>query len=216
MRVWIAGATGLTGNALLSQVLREPRFDRVVAFVRKPLQIVDPKLTEQPAEFERLREINPGFVDVAFCCLGTTIKKAGSEAAFRRVDHDYVLAFAQAAKAHGASHVGVVSSTNADPQSRVFYSRVKGETERDLQALGLPSLAIYRPSLLLGDRPEQRTGENVAAVVLPLLSPLLFGPFKKYRPIRGATVARAMWRKALEGQPGVAIYESDAIEEMGK
>jgi uncharacterized protein YbjT (DUF2867 family) len=216
VRSWIAGATGLTGAALLSQLLREPQVDRVVAFVRRPLTVVDPKLAECPADFERLRELNPGFVDGAYCCLGTTIRTAGSEAAFRQVDHDYVLAFASAAKAHGATHFSLISSVGADAKSRVFYSRVKGETERDLRQIGFESLAIYRPSILLGDRQEARSGERMGIVAMQLASPLMLGPFRKYRPIRVDTVAKAMLRESLKDKRGVTVYESDAIEELGK
>ena len=216
MRAWIAGATGLTGSALLSQLLREPRYDRVVAFVRRPLAMVDPKLTEASADFDHLREGNPGFVDAAFCCLGTTIKTAGSEAAFRKVDHDYVLAFAAAAKAHGAAHFGVVSSIGADATSRIFYSRVKGETERDLAELGFHSLAIYRPSILVGRRQEKRTPERVGIIVMSAAAPLMLGPLQKYRPIRVTMVAGAMLRNSLEAKPGVEIYESDVIERLGQ
>ncbi|MBY0506222.1 MAG: oxidoreductase [Bryobacteraceae bacterium] len=214
MRAWIAGATGLTGSALLSLLLREPRYDRVVAFVRRPLTIVDPKLTETAADFTNLREANPGFVDAAFCCLGTTIKTAGSEAAFRQVDHDYVLAFAAAAKAHGAQHFGVVSSLGADAQSRIFYNRVKGETERDLAALGFASLGIYRPSILVGGRQESRPGERAGILLMQAASPLMLGPIRKYRPIRVTTVAGAMLRQSLEAKPGVEIYESDGIQSL--
>lgn len=216
MRAWLAGATGLTGSALLSLLLREPSYDRVVAFVRRPLTIVDPKLTEAAADFAHLRENNPGFVDAAFCCLGTTLKTAGSEAAFRQVDHDYVLAFAAAAKAHGAAHFGVVSSLGADANSRILYSRVKGETERDLQQLGFTSLAIYQPSILMGGRQETRPGERIAIILMQAASPLMLGPIRKYRPIQVTTVVRAMLRQSLAAQPGAAIYESDAIQTLGQ
>ena len=216
MRVWIAGATGLTGTALLNELLREPQFDRVVAFVRRPLAVVDHRLTEAPADFEHLREGNPGFVDAAFCCLGTTIKTAGSEAAFRRVDHDHVLAFAAAAKAHGARHFGVVSALGANVTSRIFYNRVKGETERDLRQLAFASLAIYQPSFLIGNRQEQRPGERAGMILAQILSPLMLGPLKKYRAIRVTTIAKAMLRQALAAKIGVEVVESDVIEELGK
>ncbi len=216
MRAWIAGATGLTGTALLDELLHEPQFDRVVAFVRRPLSVVDHKLTETPADFDHLREGNPGFVDAAFCCLGTTIKTAGSEAAFRRVDHDYVLAFAEAAKAHGAGHLGVVSSMGADATSRIFYNRVKGETERDLKQLGFTSLAIYQPSILLGNRKEQRPMERAGIMVAQALSSLMLGPLRKYRAIRVTTIAKAMLRQSLVAQNGAEVYESDVIETLGK
>ena len=216
MRARIAGATGLTGAALLTELLREPRFDRVVAFVRRPLAIVDHKLAEMPADFEHLREANPGFVDAAFCCLGTTIKTAGSEAAFRLVDHDYVLAFATAAQAHGAAHFGVISSMGADATSRIFYNRIKGETERDLRQLGFASLAIYQPSILVGNRQEERPVERVGVMVAQALSPLMLGPLRKYRAIRVTTIAKAMLRQSLADKNGAEVYESDVIEELGK
>lgn len=216
MRAWIAGATGLTGTALLNELLREPRFDRVVAFVRRPLALVDPKLAEAPANFEHLREGNPGFVDAAFCCLGTTIKAAGSEAAFRQVDHDYVLAFAAAAQAHGATHFAVISSIGAGVHSRIFYNRTKGETERDLQNLGFASLAIYRPSFLVGNRPEQRRAERIGSIVAQVVSPLLLGPLKKYRAICADTLAQAMLRQSLLANSGTGVYESDVIQELGR
>ncbi len=216
MRAWIAGATGLTGAALLDALLREPQIDRVVAFVRRPLSMVDHKLTEASADFEHLREGNPGFVDVAFCCLGTTIKTAGSEAAFRQVDYDYVLAFATAAKAHGARHFGVVSSMGADVTSRVFYNRVKGETERDLRPISFSSLAIYRPSILVGNRQEQRSAERIGIILLQAAAPLMLGPLEKYRPIRVTTVARAMLRQSLKGETGTKVYESSVIEILGQ
>ena len=216
MRVWIAGATGLTGAALLDQLLHEPQFDRVVAFVRRPLAVVDHKLTEAPADFLHLREANHGFVDVAFCCLGTTIKIAGSEAAFRLVDHDYVLAFAAAAKAHGAGHFGVISAMGADATSRIFYNRVKGETERDLRQLGFASLAIYQPSILVGNRQEQRPAERIGIILAQALSPLMLGPLRKYRAIRVTTIAKAMLRQSLAAKSGAETYESNVIEELGQ
>ena len=216
MRAWIAGATGLTGAALLDELLREPQMDRVVAFVRRPLSVVDHKLTETPVDFEHLREGNHGFVDAAFCCLGTTIKTAGSEAAFRLVDHDYVLAFADAAKAHGAGHFGVVSARGADATSRIFYNRVKGETERDLRQLGFASLAIYQPSILVGNRQQQRPAERIGTILAQALSPLMLGPLRKYRAIRVTTIAKAMLRQSLTAKSGVEVYESDVIEELGQ
>jgi uncharacterized protein YbjT (DUF2867 family) len=214
VKTWLSGATGLTGAALLNQLLNEPKFDRVIAFVRKPLHVVHPKLVESPADFEHMNETS--FVDTVFCCLGTTIKTAGSEAAFRKVDYAYILAYAQAAKARGATHFSVISSIGADPNSRVLYSKVKGETERDLQRIGFQSLAIYRPSLLLGDRKEERSGEQYATIAMRVFKPLMLGPLKKYRAIHVNTVARAMLREALSPRPGTNIYESDLIEVMGK
>jgi uncharacterized protein YbjT (DUF2867 family) len=139
-----------------------------------------------------------------FCALGTTIRTAGSRAAFRRVDHDYVVSLARLARAHGARHFLLVSSVGADPRSRVFYSRVKGEVESAVQTLGYPSLTIVRPSLLLGPRSEFRLGE---ALVKPL------GPLfpRRYRPVHARAVAATMIRAALEDRSGVRIVESREI-----
>jgi len=154
--------------------------------------------------------------DDAYCCLGTTIRQAGSPEKFRAVDHAAVLAFAWAARRRGAQRFFVVSSLGADPGSRVFYSRVKGETEQALQVLDFQTLAIFRPSLLLGHRVRPRLGERVFAALLWVADPLLLGPLRKYRSIRADVVARAMLRCSFgEGARGVLVYLSDEIQDLG-
>jgi uncharacterized protein YbjT (DUF2867 family) len=150
-----------------------------------------------------------------FCCLGTTIKKAGSQEAFRRVDYEYPLNVARLAAQWEDAHFLVVSSVGADAGSGVFYSRVKGELEKAVQALPLAGAHIFRPSLLLGERGEVRLGERMAAVAAKPLSLLLFGPLRKYRPIHARTVAQAMLRVAREGRRGVEILESNRIASLG-
>ena len=150
-------------------------------------------------------------VDDVFCCLGTTIKQSGSQEAFRRVDHDYVVALAGAGLRAGATQFLLVSAIGADPASRMFYSRVKGEAEGAVRRLPYRGVQIFRPSLLLGERAEFRLGERIAALVAPLLSLALVGPLRRYRPVRAETVARAMVHIAKEAPRGSNVFEYDAI-----
>ncbi|MGE8437668.1 nucleoside-diphosphate sugar epimerase [Pseudomonas sp. 1239] len=206
--ILIAGATGLTGEHLLDRLLNEPTVSRVLAPTRRPLA-EHPHLENpvgDPAVF--LPQLS-GRVDIAFCCLGTTIKQAGSETAFRAVDLDMVVAFSKRAREMGARHLLVVSAIGADPKSSVFYNRVKGEMEQALMAQDWPQLTIARPSVLLGERIEPRLGEQFAGP----LSRLLPG---KYRGIEACQLARALWRLALEEQDGVRIVESDELRKLGK
>ncbi|KIH81590.1 oxidoreductase [Pseudomonas batumici] len=206
--ILLAGATGLTGEHLLDRLLNEPTITRVLAPSRRPLA-EHPHLENpvgDPAVF--LPQLS-GRVDVAICCLGTTIKLAGSEEAFRAVDHDMVVAFGKRAREMGARHLIVVSSIDADPKSKVFYTRVKGEMEQSLRAQNWPQLTIARPSFLLGERIEPRLTEQLVAP----LSKLIPG---KYRGIEACQLARALWRLALEEQDGVRIVESDELRRLGK
>lgn len=200
----VAGGTGLVGGELVRQLAAHGEYARVTALVRRSADLPDP-VVPLAGDFERLEGVADQLgADHVFCALGTTIRKAGSRAAFRRVDHDYVVSLARLARAHGARHFLLVSSVGADPRSRVFYSRVKGEVEAAVQTLGYPSLTIVRPSLLLGPRSEFRLGE---ALVKPL------GPLfpRRYRPVHARAVAATMIRAALEGQPGMRIVESREI-----
>lgn len=208
----LAGATGLTGNLLLAELLANTHYSAVYALVRKSTLPAHQKLTERIVDFEHIGNLPK--IDDAFCCLGTTIKKAGSPEAFRQVDFDHVLNFARVAKAAGAARFIVISAIGADPKSRVFYSRVKGEMEAALSALGFTELHIFQPSFLVGDRTENRVGERIGIAAFQLLSPLLIGPARKYRSIRAGQVAHAMVVAAWAGKPGRQIYASDTIESM--
>lgn len=210
---WLAGASGLVGSLLLRNLLEEPECAAVVSFGRRPLGVTSPKLVERRVDFAALDVAGLAEPDVAFCTLGTTIAKAGSEAAFRAVDHDAVLAFANAARSAGARCFVVVTSLGASRTSRTFYSRVKGEVEEDLRALGFPSLAIAQPSLLLGDRAESRPAERVAIVASRLLSGVL-KPFSA-RPIEAAVVARALMALMQKAPSGVTVYPSGQLQILG-
>lgn len=210
----IAGATGLVGAELLRQLLENERYAEVTAYVRRPLPDRHPKLRTVVVDFDRLRDAAPDTrIDDAFCCLGTTLRNAGSREAFRRVDADYVIAFAQLMQRAGASCFVGVSAMGASPSSSVFYSRTKGEVEAAVQALGLARTCLVRPSFLVGARAESRPGERAGIAIASVLSPLLIGPLRKYRPIGVRTVARAMIVAALTGRTGP--IESDELERLG-
>ncbi|MBX3493994.1 MAG: oxidoreductase [Parvibaculum sp.] len=211
----IAGATGLVGGHLLKLLLADPQYSRVVAVTRRPLQgVASPKLEELVVDFDALDKslAQKDFpVDDAYCALGTTIKTAGSQEAFRKVDHDYIVAFAKAAKAGGSKRMMLVSSIGADPTSSVFYSRIKGETEQALGVLGFEALHIFRPGLLIGERTESRPAESIGKVVSPVLNALLLGPARAYRSIHAEYVARAMRAAASTGDTGRHIHTYDRM-----
>jgi uncharacterized protein YbjT (DUF2867 family) len=212
----LLGASGLVGGHCMRLLLAEPAYARVHAFVRRPLGHAHAKLAEHVVDFDRLDQSTVETrADDVFCCLGTTIAKAGSREAFRRVDHDYPLAAARVALRNGARRFLLVSALGADPRSRVFYNRVKGEVERAVSEIGFEGVVIFRPSLLLGERAERRRGEEMGKRVMGVVGPLLVGPLRKYRGIRAETVARAMVRLALSDPTGVRVVESDEIERLG-
>lgn len=207
----VVGATGLVGGYLVERLLADSRRTLVRVIGRRPLALTHGRLEQLGADLLSDGDWTAMLaVDDVFCCLGTTIKKAGSQAAFRAVDHGAVLRVAEAARARGAEQFLVVSSLGASPASRVFYNRVKGEMERDLAGLGFASCSVLRPSLLLGPRREPRLGERLAELVMRPLGPLL----GKYRPIHAAVVAEAMVRLAAGARPGFTVYESDRIAEV--
>lgn len=213
----LLGATGLVGGHVLDLLLADPAYTRVTVLGRRPVARMHPKLDQRTANFDRLREEHAiSFaVDDVFCCLGTTIAAAGSQDAFRRVDHDYVVSAARAAAEHGARRYLLVSAAGANARSRIFYNRVKGEAEDGVRAQALEGVAILRPSLLLGERAESRTGERWAQRIMPAMDWMMVGPLRRYRPIEAATVARAMVRLAKEGTRGVRVLESDEIQQIG-
>jgi uncharacterized protein YbjT (DUF2867 family) len=206
----LAGATGLVGSRCLERLLAAPDFARVRVLVRRPLEMQHPKLETTIVDFDRLREEDVQGDDV-FLCLGTTIKVAGSQEAFRKVDQHYTVAVAKLARKSGAIRVGLVSSVGANAKAKNFYLRVKGETEEELIALGYPSVAIMQPSLLLGERKEKRAGEGFATAASHVVKGLMIGGLRVYRPIEGDTVAAAMIAAVRRGEPGVQRYTFDAI-----
>jgi len=212
----VAGASGLVGRALLAALDDDPRYLAVHALVRRPLDGAPRSRKRHDHVIDLARpQVPPG--DDVFIALGTTLKAAGSEAAFRAVDFDAVLAVAKAARRAGAARLAVVSALGADARSRVFYNRVKGEMEAAVAQLGYEAVLIARPSLLAGDRnalgQPGRTGERLALAVTTPLRALLPA---RVRPIDAGVVARAMVR-ALAGAPaGVTIAESARLLQLGR
>jgi uncharacterized protein YbjT (DUF2867 family) len=210
----LVGASGLVGDRCLVRLLDHPAYDRVTVLSRRPLERSHAKVRVELVNFDDPQSPGERWDDI-FCCLGTTIRKAGSQENFRRVDHDYPLALAKLGKAAGARQFLLVSALGADAQSSVFYSRVKGETERDIAAIGLPKVFFMRPSILLGERREHRPGERAGILVGQLLAPLLMGPLRKYRPIHADDVAAAMLYAANhEARSGP--FDSDEIARLAQ
>lgn len=208
----IVGATGLVGRAVIEHF----GASSVAVLARRAVDALAPHHIERIAPVEGWPDIivaeKPA---VLICCLGTTIRQAGSQAAFRAVDHDLILAAAGAAKRAGTPHMIAVSSVGAAAKSANFYLRTKGETEDGLRALGFDRLDLIRPGLLRGDRPgPQRLGEGIATIAAPLADALLHGSFRRYRSISAATVAAAIVRLAGKGGSGVYIHENDAIRTL--
>lgn len=211
----VAGGTGLVGSRLVPLLLAAPDYRRVVCIGRRKLPIRHPGLEQRRVDFDSLANSSlADSVDDVFCCLGTTMRAAGSRETFRRVDHDYVLAMACAALVLGAGCFVLVSAVGANRLSRNFYLRVKGQTEAALDELGYRRLVILRPGLLLGARKERRPGERFAALLAPLLGPLLLGPLSRYRGISADRVAAAMLGAAQAGSDGHRILYNADIERL--
>ncbi|UYZ22834.1 oxidoreductase [Mesobacillus jeotgali] len=213
----IAGATGLIGKELLQFLLNGNEYDKVVAIVRRPVEINHPKLDERIVDFDQLDQYNEVFsVDDVFCALGTTIKKAKTKEAMWKIDVDYPVAIARLASSQGAKKFLLVSSMNADPESPIFYPKMKGKLEEEIKQIPFETTAIFRPSLLLGERDEFRLGESAAAAIFTKVPFLFKGPLKKFKAIEGRTVASAMYQAAQKDAPGLTVYPSEKIHEMGR
>ena len=205
----VIGGTGLIGSALIELLLADGRY-AVISLVRKKSALNNNQLTEVVFNFD-----NPDrrlvVADEVFCCLGTTIKTAGSKDAFYKVDHDYVVETAQLAQTNGAKKFAMVSSMGANKNATFFYSKVKGITEEAVSNISYESIFIFRPSLLLGQRKEFRFGELVSKVLMTVFS---FAIPKKYKAIQVRQVAKAMIASMNTGQTGIHIIESDRIASM--
>jgi uncharacterized protein YbjT (DUF2867 family) len=203
----IIGASGLIGERLTQQLLQDDRYETVTALVRKPLDIEHDKLIQTRYDFD-WPNADLAIADELFCCLGTTIKKAGSQAAFRKVDYYYIVETAKIALANGAKKIAIVSSIGADKDSSIFYNKVKGETEEALRKLKYEACYVVRPSLLMGARDELRMGELVGKLFMTAFS---FAVSKKYKGIEGKQVAKAMISVMNSDKTGFQILESDEL-----
>jgi hypothetical protein len=217
----IAGASGLTGSFCLDYLLNETEFTEVISVGRSYLEKQHPKLKQiiaDPAQgTDHLTDIigDLDFHDV-FCCLGTTMKKAGSKENFMKVDFDYPVLLANIAKIKGAFGFHVVSAMGADKKSFFFYNQVKGMMEEEIMKLEIPNTNILRPSIIDGERKESRPGEKIGLAVAKLISPLLISSLKKYRPTRAKAIGFALVEMATKGIKGLSILDSEQIENLYK
>ena len=223
MKVMLLGATGLIGHYCLNYLLNARSISEVIAPTRRSLQVRDQKLHNMLVDFDRLDEYPELFeVDAILCCLGTTIKQAGTRGQFKQVDYQYCMDAAELGRAHSVRIFSLISAIGSSQNSLFFYSRVKGQLEAHLRELEYPILSIFKPSLLLGDRQEQRLGEVAAAKIAPLFNPLLVGGLAVYRAIDAETVAKAMVNECLishqenYNKPKVKVYSHDKIVKLAE
>lgn len=216
MEAIIAGATGLVGNNLLHLLLDHPDYTKVTALVRKKIPLQHPKLKQLVLDFNRLVDYrNDIRGDVVFCALGTTKNRTPDKEQYRKIDYQYPLDIAFIAQQNGVSQYHLVSALGANEKSPVFYSKLKGEVERDLKTIPFKAIHIYRPSLLDGKRKEHRSAEGAMIGLMRILNPLLIGSLKKYRSIKVEKVASAMLGQSLKPLKGIFTYNSDRIELLG-
>lgn len=211
--VVIAGATGLIGQALVKQLILDQACEKIVILARRESAVKHEKIHYILTDFNRLHQMDDLLdlsIDYAFCCLGTTLKTAGSKSAFEKVDYYYVLEFAKLIQRSNIKHLGVVSSVGAD-KPRGFYLTTKARMEAALESLKLESLAIYRPSLLTGERAEFRFAEKISEKVMTPLSKIFVGSLAKYKPVQGVQLAKAMLNQAKKNKAGVTVLGSKGI-----
>lgn len=214
--VLLVGASGEIGRRLTNKLIADNSIGEIHLVNRRKLNINHENVVEHLVDFEHLTEqsFNLSF-DLAFCCLGSTIKQAGSEHAFFHVDHDHCVNFAQLALKHQCHNLSIISSLGANATSNNFYLQTKGKMEESIKSMDWPSLLIFRPSLLIGQRSEFRIGERLGGLIMKIIAPLMLGPLKQYRPINMDTVASAMCCLATTGNSGKRVIESQEIELLG-
>jgi len=208
----LLGGTGLVGGHCLNQLVTDSRYSRVTALTRRPFSRVDKSeghLDARVVNFDRLAEQWDFTATDVYCCLGTTM--SSSRETFQRVDHDYTVEAARLAHGTGAQRLAIVSAVGADPRSRVFMLRVKGETERDIAALGYDCVEIFQPGTLLGDRTKRRSGQGFANAIGPMAARVMVGPLKRFRPVRSEAVAMAMIAALQLDKPGIHAHTNEEI-----
>ena len=212
----VIGSTGLIGSQLLHLLLESDDYLKVIAFTKRDICIKHPKLIQHIIDFDKLETYKELIIgDDFFCTIGTTIKNAGSQAAFRKVDFQYPEEFAQIALNNKVEQFLIISSLGANVNSGNFYLKTKGEIQDFLKECDFKSVSVLQPSLLLGNRTEFRLGEKVGGFFMKMLPFLFFGNLKKYKPIESKTVAKALLRIAQKNNKGFKIYESNRIQEIG-
>ncbi|WP_413299198.1 oxidoreductase [Bacillus sp. 1P10SD] len=213
----VLGSSGLVGKELVETLIKQNTYNKIVLLVRRPIEIINTVCEPHVVDFDHLENEEVLFqVTDVFCCLGTTIKKAKTKEAFRKVDFDYPVEAAKLASKQGVEKFLIVTAMGANPKSHFFYNQVKGEVEEALNKLELPSLHIFRPSLLLGNREEFRFGEKIAAKASYIMNLFMVGPLKTYKAIEAKKVAAAMAEVASFEATGVHLYPSQEIERIAK
>ncbi|TAH09437.1 MAG: oxidoreductase [Sphingobacteriia bacterium] len=205
----LLGATGLTGGLLLDLLLASDQYTKVIIYVRKSIQKQHPKLVEQIINYDAIDTAVDA--DDVFCCLGTTIKIAKTKEAFEKVDLHYPLKIASLQQKAGSKQYLVVSAMGANAKSSIFYSRTKGLMEEGLAAIGFNGLYLFRPSFIVGNRKEERMGEKIGIIISTILSPIMIGLLRNYRPVKAADIAASMLKHALSGQTGKEVILSGEI-----
>ena len=212
----VAGGTGLVGNHLVDYLVDCEDYSEIKVLIRKGSKYYNQHVTLIEVDYDQISEYRKSLhANVVFCCLGTTIKKAGSKKQFYEVDFTYPFQLAQISLENKSEQFNIITSSGANSKSLVFYSKVKGEIENAISNLGMENINIFRPSLLLGKRNEYRMGEQAGAILAKIMNPFLIGKLRKYRAIQAKIVARAMVNVSLESQKGIRIIESDAIQNSG-
>jgi uncharacterized protein YbjT (DUF2867 family) len=211
----LLGASGLAGGFCLQALLADTHYSKIRLLNRRALTIASHRrLKQSTVDFESLSLVDFYDVEDVFCALGTTIRKAGSREAFRRVDFEYPLTAAKLARQAGAKQFVLVSSVGADPKSKNLYLRTKGELEQEICNLRFDAVHIFRPSLLLGRREESRSGERLLQAIAPLLNLVMLGGLRRYRGFPAVAVGEAMVVAAREGNSGLFIYQYDEIARL--
>lgn len=206
MNVCISGASGLVGNELLIQTLNNTSVEKVLVLARNPLDFSHPKMQVVVIPFTQLSQLSvEEKIDVAYCSLGTTLRKAGSKAMQQEIDRDYVVAFGAFCKKAGVERIGIVSAAGSNKESRNFYLRTKGEMEQGIIELDIPVTTFIRPAFLIGSRKEKRPGEKLVQALALITNPLLVGKAKAYRSIHVSKVASKLIETTLTGEMGVHI-----------
>ncbi|MDB5032324.1 NAD-dependent epimerase/dehydratase family protein [Mucilaginibacter sp.] len=213
----IVGASGLIGSNLLAMLSTQPNYDEILIIARKKTRTNNVKVTQLIIEFAHLDRYAKSITgNVIFCCLGSTRSETPDLDEYRKIDHDYPVKLAEIALKNGIEQYHLVSSISADARSSNFYLRMKGETEEDIKKIGLKSLHIYQPSVLIGYRQSARLLEGISIFFLKITSPLLLGTLKKYRAISAHSVAKTLFKQSLKNQTGVFTYTSDKIKQLSK
>lgn len=212
MIVAIAGATGLSGSYCLEYLLLQLKITKVISIGRKSTGIQNPKLEEVILEDNKLN--TKVVADAFICCLGTTIKKAGSKEAFSKIDLELPLYLSNHLHQNGCQTAAVISAMGADENSTFFYAKVKGKMEKEMQKIGFESLSIFRPAIIDGQRKEKRLGEKIGLAVAKFLRPFLFGSLKNYKPIHAKIIGRSLMAVVLLKKAGVKIYDSQEIKQI--